>query len=62
MARDQGQKPIGEAFDTGNEIIVAVDNGYNLDESHNCDAMGCGMWHVLYRFVKPSDVPPEGTD
>lgn len=51
--RDREQVSIGEAFDTGSHIIVAVSVGYDLDESHNCDAMGCGQWHVLYRFPKP---------
>lgn len=60
MSRDQGQDPIGEAFDTGHEIIVAVDNGHSLDESHNCDAMGCGQWHVIYRFTKPQSAQDNG--
>ena len=47
------QESIGEAFDTGKQIIIAVPTGYDLDESHNCDEMGCGRWHVLYRFSKP---------
>ena len=45
-------KAIGTAYDTGSEIIVAVPHGHDLTTDHNCDAMGCGQWHVLYRFRK----------
>lgn len=48
------EKSIGEAFDTGHSIIVATPYGYTLSAEHNCDAMGCGAWHVLYRFAKAS--------
>jgi hypothetical protein len=53
-----GPAAIGEAFDQGDSIIVAmpgVGMGWpTLPDDHNCDAMGCGAWHVLYRFKKPN--------
>lgn len=41
---------IGEAWLRGNEVIVGIPFGYNLPDSHNCNEMGCGSWHVLARF------------
>lgn len=59
MNRDAGQQPIGNAYDAGDEIVIL---GIPHDEDvswpdddlrrHNCDAMGCGQAHVLYRFKK----------
>lgn len=61
MGKDTGQKPIGEAYDTGDEIVVLgippdFDDSVPEDDPrrHNCDAMGCGCAHVLYRFHKPN--------
>jgi hypothetical protein len=59
MERDTGQKPIGEAYDTGDEIVI-LGTPPDFDDSvpeddvrrHNCDSMGCGIAHVLYRFRK----------
>lgn len=42
--------------DTGVEVWVAAGEVIVLgdpaeeDESHNCDAMGCGFWHVVARW------------
>lgn len=63
--------PVGykrvEAYENGTEVIVCgtpEDEPEGLSEeeyarwyerAHNCDAMGCGLSHVLYRFPKPSD-------
>ena len=55
---------IGEAVETAHEILVLGDppdeeqyerDGISEDDArrHNCDAMGCGAFHVLYRFTKP---------
>lgn len=49
-------KEIGIAFETEHEIVVvgrpADDEHLPEEEQHNCDAMGCGLNHVLYRFHK----------
>jgi len=61
MGNDNGQPPIGEAYDTGDEIVIIgtppefPDSVLEDDpRRHNCDAMGCGCAHVLYRFRKPN--------
>ena len=61
MGKDTGQPPIGEAYDTGDEIVILgtppefPDSVPDDDpRRHNCDAMGCGCAHVLYRFHKPN--------
>ncbi len=61
MAKDQGQTPIGKAYDAGNEIVIlgdppAEDPSWPDGDPrrHNCDAMGCGQAHVLYRSPKPA--------
>ena len=63
MGKDTGQPPIGEAYDTGDEIVILgtppefPDSVPDDDpRRHNCDAMGCGCAHVLYRFHKPNTV------
>lgn len=61
MGNDNGQPPIGEAYDTGDEIVI-IGTPPEFPDSvpeddprrHNCDAMGCGCAHVLYRFRKPN--------
>jgi len=60
MGIDKGQDPIGQAFETDDEIVIIgnpPDLGNDVPDDdprqHNCDAMGCGMCHVLYRFPKP---------
>ena len=62
MSKDRGQKAIGEAYETENEIVILgipKELGDDVPEDdprqHNCDAMGCGCAHVLYRFRKPND-------
>jgi len=59
MGKDTGQQPIGEAYDTGDEIVIIgkppeFDSSVPEDDPrrHNCDEMGCGCCHVLYRFWK----------
>lgn len=61
MGKDTGQKPIGEAYDAGDEIVILGDPPEFPDSvpdddprRHSCDAMGCGCAHVLYRFRKPN--------
>lgn len=43
------------------EVVVVGDPSPVEDENdpsyHNCDAMGCGQWHVVYRT--PVAVPSE---
>lgn len=59
MGKYTGQEKIGDAYDTGDEIVI-IGTPPDLDENipdddprqHNCDAMGCGYFHVLYRFKK----------
>ena len=65
---DIGQLPIGYAYDAGDEIVVLgipVDLGDDVPDDdprwHNCDAMGCGQAHVLYRFRKPASLRRGGT-
>ena len=65
MGKDTGLPAIGMAYDAGNEIVIIgtppeFDNDIPDDDlrRHNCDAMGCGCAHVLYRFNKP---PVRGT-
>ena len=68
--KDKGKHAIGEAYDTGHEIVI-IGTPPEFDDSvpdddprrHNCDAMGCGCAHVLYRFRKPNPshhAPPLG--
>ena len=61
MGKDTGKPPNGEAYDTGDEIVILgtpPDFPDSVPEDdprrHNCDAMGCGCGHVLYRFRKPN--------
>ncbi len=62
MGKDTGENAIGEAYDTGHEIVI-IGTPPEFDDSvpdddphrHNCDAMGCGCAHVLYRFRKPNN-------
>lgn len=59
MGLDTGQSAIGTAYDAGDEIVI-LGTPPEYDESvpdddprqHNCDDMGCGQAHVLYRFRK----------
>ncbi len=58
---DMSKYPIGEAYDTGDQIVILgtppdfPDSVPDDDpRRHNCDAMGCGCAHVLYRFHKPN--------
>ena len=61
MGKDTGENAIGEAYDTGHEIVI-IGTPPEFDDSvpdddprrHNCDDMGCGCAHVLYRFRKPN--------
>lgn len=41
-----------EAYLTEREVIV-MGQPREDDHEHNCDAMGCGFSHVLYRFNLP---------
>lgn len=54
-----------DAYETATEIIVCgipPDDGHLPEEDrHNCDAMGCGYEHVVYRFRKESG-PGYGSD
>jgi hypothetical protein len=45
-----------EAYMTAREIIVMGQPPEDDDEEtgHNCDAMGCGLSHVLYRMPLPN--------
>lgn len=55
-----------EAFESDTQIIVcgepeeepegltAEEYSRGYETAHNCDAMGCGLSHVLYRFQKPA--------
>lgn len=52
---------IGEAWLRGGEIIIGVPVNYNLSKSHNCDAMGCGLWHVIARFPISAELLKEIT-
>ena len=49
-------KEVGIAYETEREIVIVgdppVDEHLPEEEQHNCDAMGCGLNHVLYRFRK----------
>jgi hypothetical protein len=63
--------PVGfkrvDAYESDTQIIVCgepeeepeglTEQEYSrwYETAHNCDAMGCGLSHVLYRFSKPSD-------
>lgn len=38
-------------YQTARHIVITGDPA--ADSEHNCDAMGCGMEHVLYRFPLP---------
>lgn len=55
------KQPIGTAYSTEREIVIVgvppSDERLPEEEQHNCDAMGCGMEHVLYRFPKPERNP-----
>lgn len=48
---------VGTAYEKGCWIVVCGEPNDTEDENspdyHNCDAMGCGWEHVLYRFHKP---------
>ncbi len=39
-----------EAYETDEEIIVMGQP--TEDDNHNCDAIGCGWGHVMWRFKK----------
>ncbi len=39
-------------YQTTTEIII-TGHPEEDDETHHCDAMGCGQEHVLYRFKLP---------
>lgn len=39
-----------EAYETDEEIIVM--GTPDDSDDHNCDAMGCGWQHVMWRFKK----------
>lgn len=69
MGRDQRQPPIGRAYDAGDEIVVLgdppePDPAWSDDDPrhHNCDAMGCGQAHVIYRFQKPASPEQDGDE
>lgn len=56
-------KIIGTAYEKADEIVICgpvpqepAEWAEDDARRHNCDAMGCGAAHVLYRFRKPS--PP----
>jgi hypothetical protein len=60
MGKDTGKLLVGNAYDAGNEIVICGDPTEEHDDwpeddprRHNCDRMGCGQSHVLYRFPKP---------
>ena len=52
---DEVQIPEGarlvEAYETSTQIVVCGDVDAD-DETHSCDAMGCGFGHVTHRFDK----------
>lgn len=49
-------KEIGIAYETKSEVVVVgypvEDESLPEEKRHNCDQMGCGLNHVLYRFRK----------
>lgn len=49
------ENSIGTAYETPTEIIIC---GTPPDEEglHNCDEMGCGFEHVLYRLARQSNI------
>jgi hypothetical protein len=52
-----------EAYQTDREVIVMGWPSQNDDdESHNCDAMGCGSAgsHVMYRLKLPNPTEQKG--
>lgn len=68
MGKDNNKPPIGEAYDAGDEIVILgtppdFDDSVPEDDArrHNCDAMACGMAHVLYRFSKKPNAKVSGT-
>lgn len=56
---DRNQEAVGEAYVTDHELIIAAPGaglGWTIPAEHNCDAMGCGQWHVLYRGPIPAEL------
>src|SRR5690349_16918545 len=47
----------GSVWSDGRGIVVLA-SPYTSDESHNCDAMGCGQDHVVYRAALAPHAPP----
>jgi len=51
----KGFKKIGNAYSNGNQIVIEGEPPSDAQdpdaELHNCDTLGCGQNHVLYRFV-----------
>ena len=41
-----------EIFEGRHDIVIVVHELEEDDENHNCDDMGCGWDHVLYRIKK----------
>jgi len=61
VGKDEGKKPIGQAYDAGDEIVILGDPpdlGDDVPDDdprrQDCDLMGCGRAHVIYRFRKPA--------
>jgi hypothetical protein len=54
-----------EAYESATEIVVCGtppdDMHLPEDQRHNCDEMGCGQSHVIYRFRKEGG-PGYGSD
>jgi len=42
-----------KALFNGHQVVVGEQDGFSLpvnDEAHNCDQMGCGWEHVMFRL------------
>ncbi|HEU6452879.1 MAG TPA: hypothetical protein VFT57_15790 [Gemmatimonadaceae bacterium] len=56
---DEGFQQLGTAYVGRGEIVVTGTPPQDEDEEmgHNCDAMGCGSCHVMYRAPFPTPTP-----
>lgn len=48
----KGFREVGTAFTNGTELVILGEPPEDDPECllHNCDEMGCGRNHVIYRF------------
>ena len=58
---DEGFTEIAENVFIGKGEVVVVGQPWDGEDendpaAHNCDAMGCGQWHVLHRAPLKSDI------